>query len=374
MRIGFDAKRAYFNNTGLGNYSRDTIQLLSYIYPNNEYFLYTPEKVNNKRLSFLNKNQNITTVTPNYFIDKIFTSYWRSYKLTKSLKKDKLTIFHGLSNEIPLGIENTNIKSIVTIHDLIFIRYPKLFNLIDRKIYYKKFKSSCERADLIIAISHQTKQDITKFFSIDERKIKVIYQGCNQLFQKILYKNDLEIVLKKYKLPKKFLLYVGTIEERKNLLNLLKAVNEIKSINLVIIGNGNKYKEKCLNYIKKNKLSSKIFFLKNIPIVDMPAIYQAAEIMIYPSIFEGFGIPIIESLFSKTPVITSKGGCFEEAGGANTKYVNPLSVDEIKNAINEILHNMNLKKEMISNGYQHAQKFTDDIISKNLMKVYKSIL
>ena len=374
MRIGFDAKRAYFNNTGLGNYSRDTIRLLSYTYPNNEYFLYTPEKVNNKRLSFLNKNQNITTVTPNYLIDKIFKSYWRSYKLTKSLEKDKLTIFHGLSNEIPLGIENTNIKSIVTIHDLIFIRYPKLFNLIDRKIYYKKFKSSCERADLIIPISHQTKQDIIKFFSIDERKIKVIYQGCNQLFQKILYKNDLEIVLKKYKLPKKFLLYVGTIEERKNLLNLLKAVNEIKSINLVIIGNGNKYKEKCLNYIKKNKLSSKIFFLKNIPIVDMPAIYQAAEIMIYPSIFEGFGIPIIESLFSKTPVITSKGGCFEEAGGANTKYVNPLSVDEIKNAIYEILHNINLKKEMISNGYQHVQKFTDDRISKNLMKVYKSIL
>ena len=137
-----------------------------------------------------------------------------------------------------------------------------MFNLIDRKIYYKKFKSSCERADLIIAISHQTKQDIIKFFSIDKRKIKVIYQGCNQLFQKILYKNDLEIVLKKYKLPKKFLLYVGTIEERKNLLNLLKAVNEIKNINLVIIGNGNKYKEKCLNYIGKNKLSSKIFFLK----------------------------------------------------------------------------------------------------------------
>ena len=106
----------------------------------------------------------------------------------------------------------------------------------------------------------------------------------------------------------------------------------------------------------------------------MPAIYQAAEIMIYPSIFEGFGIPIIESLFSKTPVITSKGGCFEEAGGANTKYVNPLSVDEIKNAIYEILHNTNLKKEMISKGYRHAQKFTDNRISKNLMKVYKSIL
>lgn len=373
MRIGFDAKRAFFNNTGLGNYSRDTIKILSHYNPNNQYFLYTPKVIKNERLHFIDSNENIKICTPTSIKDKLFPFYWRSYSCLKNLTNNNVDLFHGLSNEIPFGIEKTNIKSVVTIHDLIFLRYPKLFNIIDRKIYYKKFKSACKRADKIIAISKQTKQDIIDFFSIKEEKIKVIYQGCNKIFKAKLMQQEKEAIIKKYNLPMSFILYVGTIEERKNLMNLLQAVNEINNINLVVIGNGKKYKKKCLEYIKENKMNSKVLILNNVSFNDMPAIYQSAKMMVYPSFFEGFGIPIVEALYSKTPVITTKGGCFEEAGGPDTIYVNSKSVRSLKESIESLYLNKVKREKMKINGVKFAQKFSDDKIANNLFEVYKNI-
>ncbi len=372
MRIGFDAKRAFLNNTGLGNYSRDTIRVLTQFYTDNKYFLYTPKEKENKRLSFI--NDTITFVrSPQSLINRTLKSYWRSKSIVRDLFQNKIDIYHGLSHELPLGIEKTNIKSVVTIHDLIFIRYPHLFSTIDRKIYYKKFKSACERANSIIAISEQTKQDIIDFFFIPAEKIKVVYQGCNQIFQKTITENKKQEVRIAKKLPNKFLLYVGSIEERKNLLTLLKTLKELPSHKLVIIGNGKAYKIKCLRYIAKNNLSERVTFLTNLDLEEMAAIYQSADMMIYPSIFEGFGIPILEALFSKTPVITTKGGCFSEAGGKASKYINPLSVTEMKTAILDIEKDSDLNKKMKEEGFKHAQNFTDDKIAANLMNIYTSL-
>jgi len=373
IRVGYDGKRAFFNNTGLGNYSRDTIRVVSKNYKENKYYIYVSNKINNKRLDFIKSNKNVYIKTPKNYFYKSFDFLWRSKKVTNDLLNDKIDIFHGLSNEIPYGIESTDIKTIVTIHDLIFIRYPYLFNALDRYIYLKKFKSACKRANKIIAVSQQTKQDIIKFFNISEEKITVIYQGCNNIFQKELAIDIQNQVAKKYDLPDKFLLYVGTIEERKNLLNLLKAIKKIPNQKLVVIGNGKKYKRLCLEYIRINNLEKNVLFLKNISLNDIRAIYSKAEIMIYPSIFEGFGIPILEALFSKLPVITSKDGCFSEAGGPSTTYVNPFSSEEIKNAILRIQSSKELKNKMIKNGYKYAQNFTDEKIASNLMTLYKSL-
>ena len=154
MKIGFDAKRAFLNNTGLGNYSRDAIRVLSHVFPENNYFLFTPKAHEKHHLFFLNGRANTVTRTPKSFINKVFKSYWRSKSVVKDLVSDKIDLFHGLSHELPLGIEKTNIKTVVSIHDLIFIRYPQLFRSLDRKIYYKKFKSACDRSDKAPSIRH----------------------------------------------------------------------------------------------------------------------------------------------------------------------------------------------------------------------------
>jgi len=374
MRIGFDAKRAFFNNTGLGNYSRDSIRLLSQFYTDNKYFLYTPKNTKNSRLSFLKDRDNTFIRTPQSLLNKALKSYWRSKSIVRDLFTNKIDIYHGFSHELPLGIEKTSIKTVVTIHDLIFIHYPRLFRLIDRKIYNKKFKSACLRANKIIAVSQQTKQDIIDFFEIPESKITVVYQGCNKVFQSPVSDNIKQAILSKYNIQQDYLLYVGSIEERKNLLTLLKTLKELPNQKLVIIGNGKSYKVKCLRYIAKNNLSDRVMLLSRISLEEMTAIYQSALIMIYPSIFEGFGIPILEALFCKTPVITSKDGCFSEAGGPNTKYINPLSIQEMKEAIGEILNSSDLQKEMRTKGFEYAQNFTDDKIANNLMSVYKSLI
>lgn len=368
MRIGFDAKRVFYNSSGLGNYSRGTIDLLSKHFPSHSYFLYTPSVKNS--IDF-KRRTNVKVVLPQGKINNFFSSYWRSFRLTKDIAKDKMDIFHGLSNELPQKINKTTIKAFVTIHDLIFIRYPKLYKRIDRKIYYQKFKVACEMADRVIAISEQTKSDIVNFFNIDEKKIEVVYQGCNPMFHgKVSTEKKIEVT-QKYKLPEKYILYIGTVTERKNSLNIIKAVNQNNiDIPILIIGGKTDYQKKLVEYISKHKLENKVFIHNNIPFKDFPAIYRQAEIFIYPSIFEGFGIPIIEALNSKIPVITTRGGCFSEAGGMSSAYINPMDTDEMADAIKNILQNSDVRNKMIEEGYNYVLKFREDQIARNLMNVY----
>jgi len=373
MKIGFDAKRAFFNNTGLGNYSRDTIRILGQYYSNNEYHLYTPKEIKNDRLSFL-KNQNHFFIhSPLGFFNQKFSSIWRTLRLKNDLIKDGISHFHGLSHELPYGINKTEIKTVVSIHDLIAIRYPQYFKKADRVSYVKKSRYACEIADKIIAVSQQTKEDIIRFFNISEDKIEVVYQGCNKIFQQEQKDDFKEVVRSRYQLPKQYLLYVGTIEERKNLISLLKCLKELPNYQLVVIGNGKKYKTECLNFIHTHKMNNRVLMLSDLSLKEMAAIYQQADIMIYPSFFEGFGIPILESLFCGIPVITSQGGCFSEPGGPHSSYINPNDIEQMKSEILDISSNKTRRKKMIEEGKKHAQNFTDDKIAERLIELYRTI-
>ena len=236
MNIGFDAKRAFLNQSGLGNYSRTLIHSLLEYYRHIHLSLFTTSKKNDSFFASVSEQKNISIIGPKKFLDKKVNFKWRSYGIASLLSKNKIDVYHGLSNELPFNIRAFKGKKIVTIHDLIFLRYPKLYPLFDRTIYNKKIKRSCENADVIIAPSKQTKNDILHFYSIKPDKIKVVYQSCNKVFYKETSQGQLENIRSKYKLPEKYLLYVGTIEERKNLLIIIKALTIVKSIPLVVIG------------------------------------------------------------------------------------------------------------------------------------------
>jgi glycosyltransferase involved in cell wall biosynthesis len=181
MRIGFDAKRAFFNRSGLGNYSRDTIHSLFQHFPGNDFFLYTPSTKN--ALSWKYDNPNLYICTSSKRIGKIGQAYWRSFLLNKRLQSDGIDLYHGLSNELPYHLEKTGIKSVVTIHDLIFMHHPEWYKPVDRLIYRKKFNHSSRIADRVVTVSRQTQHDLVNFFGIEKRKIEVIYQGCNNAFK-----------------------------------------------------------------------------------------------------------------------------------------------------------------------------------------------
>jgi glycosyltransferase involved in cell wall biosynthesis len=371
LRIGFDAKRAFLNNTGLGNYSRSVITSLAKRFPENDYFLYTTKQVQNSRTADLLSFSNITVRTPSF---PLLKSLWRSRFVVKQLVEDKLDIYHGLSHEIPIGIQHSSIKTVVTIHDLIFFRYPQYYKAADRKIYEMKFGHACKNADRIIAISEQTKNDIVHYLGADANKIDVVYQSCDAAFSQICSPEKLAAVRSKYNLPEKFLLNVGTIEDRKNLMLIAKALPEISpEIKLIVIGKETAYAEKVKKFITEHKLSDRVIFLQNIPFDELPAMYQLAAIFIYPSEFEGFGIPILEALNSGTPVIAATGSCLEEAGGPASIYVPPTDEKALAQAIGKVLNDADLRSQMISEGKSYAQKFTENAHAENLMRIYQKL-
>jgi glycosyltransferase involved in cell wall biosynthesis len=301
-----------------------------------------------------------------------FSNLWRRFGIISDLKRDQIKVFHGLSGELPVGLDKAGIKSVVTIHDLLFLRYPEFYSFIDRNIYYRKFKHAAEAADTVIAISEQTKRDIVQYLDIPESKITVVYQGCHQAFKERYSATQKEALIKKYQLPKQFILNVGTVEARKNILVAVKALKNIDTT-LVLVGRKTAYSKEILTFIAQNNLDKKVIFLAGLSPEELAMLYQLADLFIYPSLFEGFGIPIIEALFSNTPVITSVGSCFPEAGGPSSCYINPTSVDEVAEAIRKILGDKALQQKMVEDGNAYAQTFTDEIIAKNLLKVYQAL-
>lgn len=370
LKIGFDGKRAANNLTGLGNYSRSLIESLASQYPENQYLVYSPKVKSHKQIDLFLARDNIKLKLP-----KDGTFLWRTLNILKDLGRDHVQIFHGLSHEIPFAIQHTKIKSIVTIHDLIFLRFPEYYQFIDRKLYQWKSKSACKRADKIIAISEKTKADIVEFYGTDPDKIEVIYQSCDDSFKEPLPPQSLKRIKLTYKLPDQYILNVGTIEQRKNLKLIIQSLKNVHDqYKLVVIGKQTSYFKEVEKEIEKLGLRNRIIFLKNIPFADLPGIYQMASLFVYPSFYEGFGIPIIEALYSKVPVIAATGSCLEEAGGPNSIYVNPEDSAGLSFHINQVLENVNLQNEMKEKGLEFVQKFNSPQVTQQLMNCYQNLI
>jgi glycosyltransferase involved in cell wall biosynthesis len=374
VRIGFDAKRAVQNNTGLGNYSRFVTEILSEYYPDNAYFLYAPREKNNIRLKTLLSRPNVFFVFPSG-IFKLLSIFWRLFGSKKDISKKHVEIFHGLSNELPINIYDTGVKMVVTIHDLIFIRYPQYYHWIDRTIYRWKFQHACREADVIIAVSECTKRDIISFFSIPEEKIKVVYQNCNPIFKQMVLEEKRKQIAEKHHFPKRFILYVGSIEQRKNLLLVMKALKQIpEDIHLVAIGKRTSYQQEVEIYARETGMESRLHIKNDFPCEDLPATYQSAALFVYPSFFEGFGIPVIEALSSSIPVIAATGSCLEEAGGPDSIYVNPNDDTELATKICEVLNNENLRKKTVECGVEYMKRFDSQKIAEEIMDIYQFLL
>jgi glycosyltransferase involved in cell wall biosynthesis len=369
MRIGFDAKRAFNNTSGLGNYSRNTIRLLGNRYPDNQYLLYTPSI--NGSLDF-SLPQGSSIEKPGSCPGKYCGPLWRSFGLSRRLINDRVELYHGLSHDLPLGMNNSPVKKVVTIHDMIAYRHPEMFTTVNRFIYQRKIAHSCRVADTIVAISKQTKADIEEFLNVDPSGINVIYQTCDPLFYKRAGEETRALVMAKYGLPQDFILSVGTIEPRKNLPSVIRAMQLGRiDIPLVVVGKKTGYFKTVMTLIQSAGIEN-VHFLENVPVEDRAAIYQQAMLFVYPSLYEGFGIPILEALSSGTPVITSSGSCFSETAGPESLYVDPSDNDELAEAIKKVIADPKLREKMIHGGLKYAGNFQHDTIAEKMMAVYES--
>ncbi|MFP8892729.1 glycosyltransferase family 1 protein [Chryseobacterium cucumeris] len=365
MKIAFDAKRFFHNTSGLGNYSRDLVRILSEYEPENEYLLLNKNK--SERGKDILERPNV------HFIETSKGNFSRQLKMGKDAQKQDSDIFHGLSGELPLKWDSKPIKKVVTIHDLIFVRYPQYYSFFDRKIHFWKFKKAVDTADKIIAISEQTKRDIIQYLKVSETKIEVIYQGCHHAFKEQQSPELMKAVKEKFKLPERFVLNVGTIEDRKNLLNVVKAINGTE-IPLVVVGRKTGYYQKIERFLKRNKMEKQVLFLEGVSMDELACLYKLADIFVYPSFFEGFGIPVIEALFSKTVVVTSNTSCLPEAGGKDSVYINPDNDLDIRAKLKFLWENESERKRREEKGFEFVQKFNDEPIAKELINFYQKIL
>ena len=245
--IGYDAKRIVRNGTGLGSYGRTLVNDLSAL-SEFDLRLYAPDKGMPQLRSQIVGRDNVSFCYPANAHTSAGKALWRTKGIVKQLVRDEVDIYHGLSGELPKGISESGIRSIVTIHDLIFMRHPEYYNKMDVKIYTRKFQQTLREADRIVAISECTRRDISELGEIDASRIDVIYQSCAPRFNEEPQARKMWQVRDKYELPDRYVLNVGSIEERKNVMLAVKALHHLPDdVSLVIVGRQTPYSDECTN-------------------------------------------------------------------------------------------------------------------------------
>lgn len=370
LNIAFDAKRAYLNYRGLGNYCRTLLGQLSALYPENTYWLCTPQDPGD--YPWLNQAP-FRKMAPSG-LWKISPSLWRRVGITSALKDAKIDIYHGLSQELPAHIRRLHCRTVVTMHDAIYLRHPELYSPTYVWAFTQKNKQACKDADCIVAISEQTKRDYIDFFHVPEEKIRVIYQGCHPIFWEPASAEHDRQVIARYNLSSEYILSVGALEARKNALRILQGMAEAHiDLPLVLVGRGNPSYVQQLQRTAET-LHIRLILIQNAQHQDLPSIYRKASVFVFPSLFEGFGIPILEAARCGVPVVASLGTCFEEICQEAALYVDPLRPDAIGNAIRRYLDDTPLRQQMSAQALVNTERFRQEKVAAEMMALYQSLV
>lgn len=374
--IGYDAKRIVRNATGLGSYGRTLINDLATIVPaDTRLVLYAPDRGRDDLRSQIIRRQNVELACPEHARSALAKAWWRSRGIVERLKADGVSLFHGLSGELPTGIAKSGIPAVATVHDLIFMRHPEFYNPIDVMIYKWKFRRLCREAGRIIAISECTKLDIMELGGFPESRIDVIYQSCGTRFKALVSDELRQAAAARYHLPPRYVLSVGTIEMRKNALLALKALPMLPDdVHLVLVGRSTPYTAVVRKYAASHALEPRLHIIEGVPNDTLPAIYQQAESFVYPSRYEGFGIPIIEAIQSGLPVVAAKGSCLEEAGGPDNLYVDADRPEELAAAVRQTLRGAEFRDARIARSREYVRRFENTGTARQVLAVYDKML
>ncbi len=259
---------------------------------------------------------------------------------------------------------------VVTIHDLIFERFPALYGAVDRRIYHWKFRSAAARARLVVAISQQTGRDLHELYGIPWSRIRVVYQGCHAAFRRRSRRSGWTLVARRHGLAPGFVLQVGTIEERKNLLLTVSAVAALPGVTLVAVGRPTAYARRVREAIRSLGVESRVRLLVRGRHRGPGGALPAGSAGGVPVRFEGFGLPVVEALASGTPVVTTRGGVFPEAGGPGSAYVDPFNAEELRSTLAALLADPDRRVAMRAAGLSYAERFRDERIAADLLDVY----
>ncbi|KAA5806376.1 glycosyltransferase family 4 protein [Thermoanaerobacterium thermosaccharolyticum] len=370
MKIAINSLLLDPQKAGIGTYIYSLLsQYFKYDLSNKNLDLFLQQRVSD----FFGDNKNIRKVYFNINSNKKRIIY-EQLLIPYISQRYNYDVIHFTDYQIPLLMSRKGM--ILTVHDLSFLKEDDIFT--KSSSLYKKFvlPSSLKKADRIIAVSENTKKDILKYFpSINENKIVVIYEGTRFDDNK-MYKYSSDVLLK-YNIKDPYILYVGTIEPRKNIVNIIRAfkivVAKNPNIKLVIVGKKGWLYDEIFNEVRNLSLENNIIFTGYVSDEDLPAFYKNAILFIYPSKYEGFGLPPLEAMSFGCPVITSNISSLPEVVGDAGILVNPESVEELSDAMDSILLNNNLRNDLSERSLKRAKMFSWDITAKATLKVYEDV-
>ncbi|MBM3701502.1 MAG: glycosyltransferase family 4 protein [Actinobacteria bacterium] len=374
MRIAIDATILSNENTGTGFYIINLIKGLGKIENKNlQYYIFVKKDLVPDVVDIAGDNFHIIDID---FKPRFLRVIWQFLFFPFTLRRLRIDVLHSPNYITPLY--SLGFKIIVTIHDLTFCLMPEKYTITKRLFYKLLVPVFIKIADKVISVSENTKKDMIKLFKVPENKIYVTYESYPEYYTKPGRGEKSDEVLNKFGIKKNFILFVGMIEPRKNVLSLLKAfylVDDYIDLDLVVVGKKGWYYsdvEEFMEIIKGESLNNKIFFTGYVSEPELKYFYQSAYIFAYPSYYEGFGLPPLQAMACSIPVITSDVSSLPEVVGEAAIKIDPSNIQDMADAIKDIYRNSDLRNKLKAAGAVQALKFSLENFALNTIKAYES--
>ncbi|MGL5414186.1 MAG: glycosyltransferase family 4 protein [Clostridium sp.] len=371
MKIGIDGRAAkWYRGTGIGTYTYQLISNLNEIDTTNDYLLFSPDDLDIKNL---NKNFSFEKVKEN-----TNENFWENISVPNILTDKNMELYHVPQNGVGLS-KNIFCKKTITLHDIIPLRMPETVSDRYLRIFNDEMPKIIQNCDGIITVSHFSKDDIAREFNYPKEKIYVTHLAAEDIYKPLSKSKCQEIINKKYFINKNFILYVGGFSPRKNIKGLIEAYSLLpketrKHTKLVIIGKKGISYELYLNRAKELNVSNDVYFTGFIPLEDLPIFYNACEVLVYPSFYEGFGLPPLEAMACGAPVISSNKTSIPEVCGDAALFVDPNDIQRMSEKIDLVLNDSFVRLSMVNNSLRKSKTFSFEKTASETLLAYKNIL
>ena len=373
--IGFDARYAVTDHERYGAYCRMVIGAMARATSRYGYYrAYVANYNPHKEYTKIEQLHNVETMVPDGELWRTLRLPWRLWWINNDLSNGDVELYHGLAEHIPFGLAQSNIRSVVTIHDMAFL-YDKsisgaIYNIVKR-LYISQL---LHRVDRIVAVSECVKRDIVSQFIIDPDKVDIVYGGVAGRYAERVDDDVKAEVRERYILPQKYVLSVGEQHERRNMAQLIKILPLLDhELHYVIVGRATSHTSRLLRAAKELGVSDRVHILYKVDECDMPAIYQSAAMLLNLSSYEGYASSVAEAMASGIPVIATRSSCMEEIAEDAAIYVHADNRDELLSAVHRVLEDEEVRSQMIRLGRRLVSRFREEVVAYNLLNCYRRV-
>lgn len=369
MKIGIDGRAAkWYRGSGIGTYTYQLLNFIKKLDKENEYLIIWPDSCETEFVLAQNININL--------LPQQLDKFWEEIMIKEIILQNDIDIYHVPQNGIGLPLSK-KCSYIITLHDIIPFRLPETVGPSYLKIFRDIVPKIVKITDCIITVSEFSKKDICEYFDIDPSKVFVTYLAAEDIYKPLPEDEVKTFLLQKFNIDFPYILYVGGFSPRKNLKRLVKAYSLIKEkiepISLVIPGKFSRSYEEIKNLVENLNLTSHVHFLSYVDVEYMPYIYNGALLFVYPSLYEGFGLPPLEAMACKVPTIASNTTCLPEVLKDAALYVDPYSEEDIAQKILLVLENVELRNQLAQKGYLLSKSYSWEKTVLNTLKIYQQI-